>query len=350
MNMSDYLQYKKFREINLADNFFNSLRDDYAEFEEWFRRKSDNMAYILEDNGNILGFLYLKVEDGPVTDVYPLINASKVLKLGTFKIDAHGTKLGERFIKKALDHAIHEKVEACYVTIFSKHKTLIDILKKYGFMLHGTKRTDDGEEQVYVKWLTRLQNDVLLDYPLISLSNKKKYMLAIYPDYHTKMFPDSILKNEPYDLLEDVSYTNSIHKIYVCSMPVYVLNRGDIVVIYRTSDNKGPAEYRSVATSICVTEEIKSKSEFGNFKEFYEYANQYSIFDRNSLLSWYEKKNWYTIKMTYNAAFKKRLTRNILAEQIGLSRDERWSFIKLTDNQLKLMLEKGDVDESIIIY
>ena len=347
--MSDYLELKKFKDINLNDEFFDSLKNDYAEFEEWFKRKSDKEAYILEQDGNIMGFLYLKVEDGPINDISPILDVSKALKMGTLKIDAHGTKLGERFIKKTLDHAIYENSEVCYVTVFDKHTALIDLLKRYGFVQYGIKRTANGEEQVLVKSLKNLQNDVLLDYPLIPINSIKKYLLAIYPEYHTKMFPDSILRNETYDILEDVSYTNSIHKIYVCAMPVYILNPGDVVVIYRTSDDQGPAEYRAVATSICVVEEVKCKNEFSNFQEFYKYANQYSIFDKGDLNYWFTRRNCYTIKMTYNAALKKRITRKILADEIGLNREERWGFIELTDGQLRLILEKGDANESIII-
>ena len=35
------------------------------------------------------------------------------------------------------------------------------------------------------------------------------------------------------------------------------MNRGDLIVIYRTSDKLGPADYRSVVTSVCVVEEVK---------------------------------------------------------------------------------------------
>ena len=46
-----------------------------------------------------------------------------------------------------------------------------------------------------------------------------RYVLSINPEYHTKLFPDSILTNElKYDLIQDVSETNSIYKIYVCWM------------------------------------------------------------------------------------------------------------------------------------
>lgn len=73
-----------------------------------------------------------------------------------------------------------------------------------------------------------------------------KYVLSIVPEYHTQLFPDSILKNEQkYDLIQDVSETNSIYKIYLCWMKgTRYLKTGDKLVIYRTSDFQGPAKYR----------------------------------------------------------------------------------------------------------
>lgn len=53
--------------------------------------------------------------------------------------------------------------------------------------------------------------------------------------------------------------------------------------------------------------------------------------------------------MTYNAALNKRLTRKVLADDVGLSRAERWSFIQLTDNQFDRIVELGEVNESLII-
>ena len=348
--MSNYLQLRKFNEINLSDTFFDTLKEDYLEFTDWFNRKKDNEAYILEDNG-MQGFLYIKSEVGPITDVKPVIQSSKCLKIGTLKINPHGTRLGERFIKKALDHATHDNAEVIYVTIFPKHAYLIELLKKYGFEEHGIKKTHNGEELVLIKHLTTHRDDIYLDYPRFHTNSAEKYLLAIYPDYHTKLFPDSILKNETFDILEDTSHTNSIHKIYICRMKqVQAMNKGDIVIIYRTGDSQGPAEYRSVATSLCIVEEVKCKDSFTNFDSFYNYVKDYSIFTKNELISWYNKNKYlYTIKMTYNAAFKKRLTRSRLINEIGIERETYWGFINLTNIQLQNILEKGEVNESLII-
>ncbi|MBO8171492.1 MAG: N-acetyltransferase [Bacillaceae bacterium] len=348
--MSDYLERRKFKDVDLNDNFFDSLKEDYHEFETWFRKKEEEEAFLLYDNDNkIQGFLYFKIEEGPIKDVEPDINQKKVLKIGTFKINPHGTRLGERFIKKALDYAIVENVDACYVTIFERHDVLVKLFERYGFIRYGVKDTSNGIELVLVKDLRELKNDILLDYPLISTKNSRKFILSIYPKYHSRMFPDSILKTEKVDILEDVSYTNSIHKIYVCRMAVDQANRGDIFVIYRTKTPGQSAEYTSVVTSVCVVEDIKSQDEFKNFEEFFEYANAYSIFNRDDLKKWYNKGGCFIIKMTYNAALSKRLIRKKLIEEIGLERNSYWGFFEISNEQFNRILEEGEVNESIII-
>lgn len=254
-NQGGNLFQRKFWEIDLNDPFFNSLKEDYLGFEKWFHKKSYEEAIVQYDSNNMLeAFLYLKEENSEVIDIEPKLPSAKHLKVGTFKIDAHNTKLGERFVKIILDYAIDNGFVDIYVTIFKKHDGLINLLKKYGFELHGSK----NDEIVLLKKFDAFTGDMCKDYPLISTRGKNKYVLSVYPKYHTPLFPDSILSNENRDrfnIINDTSYTNSIHKIYVCSMKnALTLKNGDILVIYRTNDKLGPARYRSVATSICLVD------------------------------------------------------------------------------------------------
>ena len=80
------------------------------------------------------------------------------------------------------------------------------------------KETHNGKEFVYARSLHEPYGDILLDYPRIMTSRANKYLLAIYPEYHTRLFPDSKLVNESPDIVKDISHANSIHKIYICGM------------------------------------------------------------------------------------------------------------------------------------
>lgn len=345
------MEHVHFRDVELGDSFFESLKQDYKEFPVWFKKKLDEPAWIMSDENNaIIAFLYTKIEDGAVFDVAPPLPSKRRMKIGTMKILAHGTRLGERFIKKAIDVALENGAEEIYVTVFPKHHGLVVLYERYGFTNHGTKSTNNGIEVVLIKDLTAVTGQPLKDYPQIAVRNKRVALLAIYPEYHTRLFPDSILSTEPYDAIEDVSHTNSIHKIYVSSMSVSGLKPGDVVVIYRTSDGKGPARYRSVATSICVVEEVRSKQNFPTERSFVDYCKGYSVFSDEELSKWYQRKILYAIKMTYNVAFRRRLTRGVLIDNIGLDENAYWGVLPITADQLQRICKAGEIHEGLVIY
>ena len=138
-NILNNIIRKKFSEIDLHDPFFDSLKRDYPGFDDWFGRKKDEPAFAQYENANLIGLLYLKMEYQCVNDVEPNIHAERILKVGTFKIEAHGTKMGEQFIKIIMDYAINEAVDVCYVTIYEKHSSLISLVQKFGFEQYGVK-------------------------------------------------------------------------------------------------------------------------------------------------------------------------------------------------------------------
>ncbi|AVJ25708.1 N-acetyltransferase [Achromobacter spanius] len=346
------LERKQFRSIDLTDSFFDSLKADYEEFEEWFVRKAENWAYIhTQDDGTLDGFLYLKIEDDAVTDMEPELPPARRVKVGTFKIEAHGTKLGERFVKKIFDHAVEEKVNQLYVTIFEKHAGLVALFHRYGFERVGYKNTVNGTELVLLRDLN-WRNDVSRDknYPLIKMDGAF-YHVGIYPAYHTRLLPDSILNNENVRIVEDVSHANSINKIFLSRINrIMNMSAGDKVVMYRTGDGAGPAEYRAVATSLCVVEEARRLDSFADADEFIAYARSHSVFSDDDLRIFFdEKKYLFALKFTYNIALRRRLTRHHLIENVGIHRNAYPGFIKLTRAQYRQIAIDGGIDESLII-
>lgn len=352
----DSLRFEKFSDFNHEDTFFDSLKQDYAEFPDWLNRKaaSGESAYVLYDESkNIEGFMYLK-EDDDASDITPNLPPGRHLKIGTFKFESKGTLRGQRFLKKAFDHAISSRSDDIYVTIFQKHTHLIKLFQTYGFYIHGEKETTNGKEFVYARSMHDVNGNIFLDYPLILTANVRKYLLAIYPDFHTRLFPDSILINESPDMVKDVSHANSIHKIYLCGMrTVTKMQRGDIIVIYRTGDKQGPAYYRAVASSVCVVECVKHISEFNTEADFIQYCGRFSVFSEDELRDAYAKKQFpYIIRFTYNLALPRRPNRASLIDQVGLNgaRGFRWSHFELSDDQFQKILELGKVDESFIVH
>lgn len=224
--------------INIDDNFFDSLKQDYPGFVKWFNRKADEMAYICKIDENIAAFLYLKVEDEheDYSSIYPPFSPKKRLKIGTFKVTLNGYKLGERFIKIIIDNALNFGVDEIYVTIFDKRMEqirLINLLNDYGFTKHGTK---NNTELVFTRDFQTAfdSSNPKHTFPYID-SSKQVFLNPIYPEYHTNLFPDSILRTEsPDDFIENEPYRNAISKAFISRSMQRNLNKGDIIVFYRT--------------------------------------------------------------------------------------------------------------------
>ncbi len=188
------------------------------------------------------------------------------------------------------------------------------------------------------------------NYPMIKM-NERNFLLGIHPNWHTKLFPDSILNNEDESIIQDVSHTNSIHKVYLAAMRgMEVLRPGDNILIYRTSDGQGPAFYRAVATSVCVVEEYKNIREFSNLNDFKTYCSPYSVFTEEDLDSFYnQKKLPHIIKFSYNFPLRKRIIRGDLMEITGYGDSDYWGFLRLSDAHFRAILQAGEVNESLIV-
>ena len=351
------LQLQPFSTINLADPFFDSLKEAYPEFCDWYNRKAEQgeQAYVFHNEaGQVTDFLYMKIETEEVADVRPVLPAKRRLKVGTFKILPRHTRRGERFMKKIMDRAMVENVDEVYVTIFPKPdlEYLIHLFGRFGFNHQADKPHADGSsEWVMVKDMRAMEGNVLEDYPRMRTAGNRKWLLSVYPKWHTKLFPDSILNNESYDMVQDITPTNGIYKIYISwNSDCAQLMPGDIVVIYRTNDGQGSAWYRSVVTTVCTVYETKKCCDFNGDENAYLDYTKYSVFTEEERRTWFRtREDLVVIKMLYNVAFSKRAIRKDLVEQAGMDASTRWTLLPLTDMQFKKIIELGHANERYFI-
>lgn len=351
MYKNDPIQEVPFSKIDLNDSFFDSLRSDYDGFDNWFKKKSNfgAQAYVLyKKTGALCAFLYLKDETASDSTINPEFTLHRRLKIGTFKIEAHKTVLGQRFMTIILRKMISENYDFTYVTFLPKQAPLKGLFEKFGFKKWGNK----GKELVYYKDLAYTGN-VYKDFPRISMKDKSKSLLSVWPKYHTSLFPDSRLNTENNFQREDVSFANTIEKVYLTKMSgVNELSRGDLLVIYRTAEDGKVAYYNSVATSVCTVVEVKTIQDFANFIEFKKYCGKGTIFTDQELSYFYDSKRYpYIVKMLYNFPLEKRIIRKNLLDDVGLptSHDTYWGYIDLNNEQFEKILRLGDVSENFII-
>jgi len=90
-----------FGQVNLKDSFFDSLREDYQEFDKWFIKKSNNSCYVCYSGNNLTAFLYLKVEhkEENYSSILPQFEQKKRLKIGTLKVTNNGYKIQKMGMK-----------------------------------------------------------------------------------------------------------------------------------------------------------------------------------------------------------------------------------------------------------
>jgi len=343
-----------FGNLDLSDDFFASFKEDYPGYEKWFNKKADETVYVCLSEGKPIALLYLKVEgkNENYTDIDHPLPPKRRLKIGSFKVTLNGFRLGERFLKIVFDNVLRLKVEEVYVTIFDKRieqQRLINLLEEYGFYRHGFKKGPGGNELVYVRSCERLANRLTpkLTYPFFSTAGRV-FIVPIYPEYHTELFPDSILRTEsPMDFVENEPHRNAISKVYISRSIERNIHPGDVIVFYRTG-----GYYKSVITTIGVAEGIIDN--IPTEADFIRFCRKRSVFTDEQLANhWRFRKasRPFIVNFLYTYSFPKRINLQKLIE-IGVIRsvnDAPRGFTPITVKNLKDILRECQVDESIAV-
>ena len=109
--------------ISITDTFFDSLREGYPEFNDWWNTKCVGQrrpCWVVYDNDDLVGLVVRKDETCKDTDATKKV--TKILKICTFKArpEQRGIKLGELLLKKILWFAQQNGYDLTYLTAYSK--------------------------------------------------------------------------------------------------------------------------------------------------------------------------------------------------------------------------------------
>lgn len=305
--------------LNIYDNFFNSLKEDYPGFDKWFKGKATDNAYIFEKENQLKAFLYLKIENETedYSDIEPVFSRKKRLKVGTFKVESTGLRIGERFLKIIFDNALKNDVDEIYVTMFKDKRSevlrLKELMSEWGFIEYGTKKSTG--EIVLVKSMREYNDDESpkFNYPLTKRDAKYGF-LPIYGQYHIRLFPDSKLSRGEIDNIEiECACSYATEKIYVTGWDHSSLKyeKGDILLIYRIGDSNWK-QYSSVVTGTVIIQDI---IEPRNIDEFMNICKNRTVFTNKELEYFYRIKKYTTIvKLLYLKVFEKKVLLQQLRE------------------------------------
>lgn len=233
----------------LSQAFFDSLREGYAGFDEWFRKKAreNRKAWVYRDEAGVLGAIciYAVQTDEAITDDSAKLDG-KALKLCTFKVDqgVRGRKIGELFLKAAFRYGTENACEHIFIHAdVDMHNYLVNLLIDFGF----DDRGDYGSDRVFVKRHPIAAPDeagmppheyVQRFYPHYQAgTHVRKFLVPIQQGYHRILFPD-------YDAVQSLLFVaggsvgNAIKLAYLCHAAVKNIRPGDVLLFYRTEDEQ----------------------------------------------------------------------------------------------------------------
>ncbi len=252
--------------------FFDSLKEGYPEFPEWFRKsaKAGRRAWIHRDQDDALGGLciYAEQQGEPITKEGLKLDGV-ALKLCTFKVgDTHrGRKMGELFLKGAFHYATRNQIPYIFLTTQpDKHQRLVEMVEDFGFTQVGTHRGD----AVYLK-----QQPVVaptpegdpLDYHrayyphFVDDERVRKFLIPIKPHYHDTLFPDfpkpGVQHPPLFTMGPENPVGNAIKQAYLCHANTTHMEPGDLVLFYRSQDMQQVTTVGVVESARFMTEPDK---------------------------------------------------------------------------------------------
>lgn len=231
----------------LSTHFFDSLRQGYDGFDEWFRRKArdDRRAWIYRGtDGQLAALCIYDVQTDEVINDAQIRLAGNALKLCTFKVgeSVRGRKIGELFLKAAFRFATERACEHIFThTNVQQHDYLVRLLEDFGFVHAGGY----GNDAVLVKPHPRLAPEAAelapFEYTRRYFPHYRdgvdiqKFIVPIQPHYHDTLLPDY----QPHQnrLFEgENSAGNAIKLAYLCHAQTKSIRPGDVLLFYRTVD------------------------------------------------------------------------------------------------------------------
>ena len=271
---------------NLGSDFFKSLHEDY-DYDVWFRNKARDgrRAWVTWQQPDILGALciYSQQNDERITKE-GLVLKGPALKLCTFKVSEamQGRKIGELFLKAAFRYATDNRLENIFIHgDKNKHYFLFEMLKDFGFSHVGSDTGSNGRDVVYLKRhpVSRPDdNQCAFEYmknyfPHFKHDNNVgKYIVPIQSKYHQILFPDyqAAIKKQLNLFAPENFVGNAIKLAYLCHAQTKQINPGDVVLFYRSQDEKA-------ITSIGVVENYDTLQDVEAIARYVKRRTVYSM-------------------------------------------------------------------------
>mgnify|MGYP000141460529 CR=1 FL=1 len=137
---------KQMEHKDLEDDFFDSFKIDYPEFENWFIKKikQNDQAFYFFDKNKIIGFIKLKKE----IDSNIGLEKETVLKICSYKLLNESTPFANNAFYEIFNFSKKNNIKYVYATVYKKHVSLVNKMLKLGFENTGK---NNKKELILVK-------------------------------------------------------------------------------------------------------------------------------------------------------------------------------------------------------
>lgn len=233
----------------LSAGFFDSLRESYPGFDDWFRRsaRENSRAWIYRDeHGQLAALCVHKVQtDQKINDAQERLNGD-ALKLCTFKVGepVRGRKIGELFLKAAFRYATERACEHLFIHANAeRHDYLLRLLDDFGFSQRGNYKGDLVLVKVHPHIAPEGESIEPLEYARCYFPHYRrdaavqKFLIPIQPQYHDLLLPD-YCPQQGQLFASHNNIGNAIKLAYLCHAPTNAIKPGDVLLFYRTLDEK----------------------------------------------------------------------------------------------------------------
>jgi ribosomal protein S18 acetylase RimI-like enzyme len=286
-----YVEEVSAHTIPIKNNFFDSLREDYSGFDEWWSNKcvrKRRRCWIVNDNDQELAGLVVR-KDESANDTDATFKEPKILKVCTFKVSPmnRGIKLGELLLKQVLWYGQSNGYDSVYLTSYPKQTVLLNLLEYYGF-----QRTAESEQGEYTyerrfhqsKPHNNIQspfNFHKTNYPRFISQGVRGFCIPIQGRYHDTLFPD-IQDNYQQDIFSKTDKPNkpgnTIRKVYLCRAKSNLSEPGALLFFYKS---QSLAHTSQAITAVGILENFcLAKST----KELTRLAGGRSVYSENQLI------------------------------------------------------------------
>lgn len=339
--------------LSLSDPIFESLKADYPEFETWWKKisREGRKAWISQKPDKSLGaLLILKEENEPIDSIPPLEKRRRV-KISTLIVKHMGQKLGELFLKLAINHSVENDINDIYLTHYVKpNDELVSLLEQYGFV--NVARKTNGEDVFAKRLRPVVPSEELESYSPMEINRRhypsfydglrvRKHVIPIRPEYHDRLFIEYRYRTP--GLMEAAGELivegNTIKKAYICHAKSKKLEQGDVLLFYRSQDQ--------VFTSVCTLDKVFRGVD--SYDRVIKLVGKRTVYSKDELINLINHGPVMIILFLLHFDLKQYINLSKLQKTHIMLRAPQ-SVTEVTDEKYRQIIKEGGLDERFTLH